>query len=469
VTTAMSSKSIITLWLAMFVILGCNTSNFSGSVPRRAPPPETNVKEFTQTAFPVGHKSFVQGTQGNSQQEAFEQGKWGDLDLLVVIDNSGSMDEEQANLAARMQPLLSHLEKSEWKIGVITTDPDSWGGTKFVSKSDSGASSKFARYVRAGTSGSGYERGIYQGVKGLQGGLFGGWLRDGSTVAVLIVSDEDNCAVDGDSSGNPVYDTSRTGCNTSSHQNGSYLLNHLSSIRTLGKDAKIYGLIWHPSQSKNDCPTALNKAPVYANVISQSGGTWGSICANDYSETLRRISEDISQELKYEFPLAFTPEAGTLQVLVDGQSWPHHELQGDVVKFTQPPPFGANVKVLYKHGKEGELWTSFPLDGTAVDGSFTVTVNGQRVSPSDYRYDSRFSRVVFNSPPPEGAKVVVEYKEAAQLDTDFDIGRGRKGVVVKINGRKIDGYSYDSKAGVVTVMPPPEEGSQIKIYYKKQN
>ncbi len=458
-------------WLIFTLVLGvaCNTSQFKGSTPQKAPPPETNVKEFTQAAFPLGSKSYVQGSQGDDQVDSFEQGKWGNLDLLIVIDSSRSMAEEQSNLSGKMQPLLSHLEKSDWRIGVITTDPSAFGYPIVIKKDDVGSATKFANAIRAGTNGSGIERGIYQGVNGLKGGLLGGsWVRSDSTIAVLIVSDEDNCAIEDDGNGNPVYNTSDNGCHNDDVRNGNYLLNHLSSMRTLGKDAKVYGLIWHPTQSSGECSTALNKANYYASVISRTAGTWGSICAADYSSTLSRISEDISQVLKYEFPLAFTPEDGSLKVYVDGADWPYHELVGDVIKFTKPPPFGSKVEVKYKHGKEGELWSTFPLDERAVDGSFNVSINGQTVDSSDYTYDEKYNRIKFNQTPPDKAKILIEYKEAVELDTDFDVGPDRKSVSVKVNGKSIKDFKYDSRSGIVRIAPPPPEGAEIRIYFKEE-
>ncbi len=46
------------------------------------------------------------------------------VDVLLVIDNSGSMGEEQANLAANFGPFIEQLEKAgaDYRIGITTTD-----------------------------------------------------------------------------------------------------------------------------------------------------------------------------------------------------------------------------------------------------------------------------------------------------------------------------------------------------------
>ncbi|MFV8753728.1 vWA domain-containing protein [Nannocystaceae bacterium ST9] len=46
------------------------------------------------------------------------------VDVLLVLDNSGSMGEEQANLAANFGPFIERLEQvgADYRIGIVTTD-----------------------------------------------------------------------------------------------------------------------------------------------------------------------------------------------------------------------------------------------------------------------------------------------------------------------------------------------------------
>src|SRR5690606_34653408 len=45
------------------------------------------------------------------------------VDVLIVIDNSGSMEYEQRNMAQRVRNFISILRGLDWQIGVTTTDP----------------------------------------------------------------------------------------------------------------------------------------------------------------------------------------------------------------------------------------------------------------------------------------------------------------------------------------------------------
>src|SRR5690606_4781259 len=50
-------------------------------------------------------------------------------DILIVIDNSGSMEYEQRNMAQRVSNFLSILQGLDWRIAVTTTDPTSTSKT----------------------------------------------------------------------------------------------------------------------------------------------------------------------------------------------------------------------------------------------------------------------------------------------------------------------------------------------------
>ena len=114
--------SVVATLNLMTFVSACNTTRFKGASGAGRLNP-TVTKDFTQDDYPSVTTSHKQGRAGDPQSQNFEQGEWGMLDLLVVIDNSGSMTEEQANLSTKLQPLLSKIAKSNWQIAVVTTDP----------------------------------------------------------------------------------------------------------------------------------------------------------------------------------------------------------------------------------------------------------------------------------------------------------------------------------------------------------
>ena len=432
----------------------CNESNFKGRADKINP---TVVKDFKQDEYPVVTTSHTQGNKGEAQDENFEQGEWGKLDILVVIDNSNSMQEEQANLSSKLEPLLSHVEKADWQISVITTDPNDFCQRALIKKTDLNAKTKFSNAVNAGINGNGLERGILRAVVGLKAECTTQkWVRPDSTLAVLIVTDEDNCG--------PGPNTNNY-CSGAADLNSSYLYDYLATIRKPGVDAKVYGVIWEPGTA---CSGAFSEGTAYKEVIERTGGKMGSICDADYSTTLRAMSQDIAQIVKYEFPLAHSPDDGTLQILVDKQNWDKFVLEGQIVKFTQPPPFGSKVEVTYRHGAQGDLVNTFPLDKVPVSDSIYVDVAGTKVAPGTYRWDDNLKKVVFDVAPTERADVKITYKEKIELKSEFDMGKNvdPKTLVVLVNDVVMKDVSYDAKTGMLKITPTPPESASIKVSYQ---
>ena len=196
--------------------------------PQRMPASSTS-----NSIVPKSVELFQQGTDEQSISEFFKQNENDDaqglLDILIVIDNSGSMNEEQTNLSTKLLPLLSYVEQSDWKIGIVTTDASDGCLRDVITKGQENVETEFADAIRAGVGGSGVEAGVPQAVEALSTSCMGGssWIRPNSTLAVLFVSDEDNCS-DG------------TKCAISEHNTADYLIDHLATIREVGVNAKVF-------------------------------------------------------------------------------------------------------------------------------------------------------------------------------------------------------------------------------------
>src|SRR5690606_9085695 len=131
-------------------------------------------------------------------------------------------------------------------------------------------------------------------------------------------------------------------------------------------DARIYGLFWHPT---TPCNTGYYKAHQYASAVSQTNGTWGSICSSDYTPTLQAISQNIQTILKHQFALSHAPDAGTIHVKVNGQTmgsgW---NIAGNVITFTEPPAEGATIAVSYTFGSSPIVKTFALSQPASPDG-----------------------------------------------------------------------------------------------------
>jgi len=416
-------------------------------------------KDFTQIDRPVLTEMFAQGTDLKVQSETFAQNSRasGTLDLLIVVDNSGSMSEEQSNLSSKLAPLLSFVSASDWRVGVVTTDPNDGCLRGLISKSDQAASSTFTQAVQAGIKGSGNERGILQAVNGLKGECNpgGSWLRPQSTVGVLIVSDEDNCS-DG------------KGCGTDPWAQANYLTDYLHSIRQPGINARVYGLIGHPSLTSTQCKTMASKANQYAAAISETGGTWGSICDADYSATLQAISQDISVILLTQFTLKHVPLNGALKVYFnDVEQTSGYTIHENIVEFSVAPAAGVEVRFDYQFNAIPPK-TSFVLKDPGAAGHLKVFLDG--VETKAFRFDAGSNSIVFEQAPLVSSIKAV-YRRADTMTTEFSIGSflDMTGLSVMVNGQALPAgaYSYRPADGMVVLQSTPADNADVVITFEK--
>ncbi|NOZ85020.1 MAG: VWA domain-containing protein [Deltaproteobacteria bacterium] len=139
------------------------------------------------------------------------------LDILFVIDNSGSMAEEQKNMADNFNKFIKQLVDSDadYQIGVVTTDLESGKGELITKDGDpnhkiikstwaaADIQNIFSQNIQPGINGSNFEKGL--GVakaalspemlsKPLDQGGNKGFLRNDSTLGIVFVSDENDCS-----------------------------------------------------------------------------------------------------------------------------------------------------------------------------------------------------------------------------------------------------------------------------------
>lgn len=156
-------------------------------------------------------------------------------DILFVIDNSGSMLEEQEGIARELPTFIAELKAGaglaqDFRVGVTTTsvylradingdgvpEPtqhfdqppyDEAGrlqpvhaadgtetGERFLESGDPQLVEKFRDLVQQGTGGSGQEAPFEAVRRALAEGKNPGFLRDGARLLVVLVTDEDDCS-----------------------------------------------------------------------------------------------------------------------------------------------------------------------------------------------------------------------------------------------------------------------------------
>ena len=144
-----------------------------------------------------------------TQTDSFVQEVRKTVDILLIVDNSCSMIDEQIKLAGNFDSFIEQFTEAEvdYQIGVVTTDMDDQtqagrlvGTTKIITSDmdDDLARDLFQENVKVCATGSGFERGLAAAEAALSpsfveaGGPNEGFLRDDAALSIVFVSDEED-------------------------------------------------------------------------------------------------------------------------------------------------------------------------------------------------------------------------------------------------------------------------------------
>lgn len=392
---------------------------------------------FEQITRPSYTDMFKQGHKASMHNETFTQkSNNGLLDILIVIDDSGSMSDEQNHLAERMDPLLSAIKDTDWRIGVVTTRPNHQCMRAVINKNDANNVNDFKNAIQAGASG-GTELGVDNALLGLRC-TTPAWVRADSSLALLFVTDEDD-------------DSAAKQAN---------LFNEFTSMgRTVGQDARVYGIL------------NLSALGHYDDIINASNGIYGSIASSDYSDILTRISQDVSTILKNQFELAAKPNQGSLNIMVNGTAWTgNYTVNERTLTFTDTlPPEGSNIQVSYSSGG-APIMRAFTLSQQPLETSLAVTVNGQAMPMEQISYDKTNNQVVFNTMPAESSNIVVNYKENMPLIESFKLANAQvipESINVKIGSTPRSDIMYNNQDSSISFKTPIPEGMSLSVSYQE--
>ncbi len=325
-----------------------------------------------------------EGTLLTEFTDEFEQGAGKKVDVLFVIDNSGSMGDEQKNLANNFGQFIQFatLWQNDYHLGVVTTDMKNGGdkgrlrtqnGTRIVTPKTSNPTGTFQSLAKVGTSGSADERGLAAAkaaltlphvfdsgksckvdtdctdgtcVKGPDGklgcgGHNRGFLRKQAGLEIVFVSDEED----------------------SSPSDLAYYVNFLYSLKGAANKGlfhahAIVGLTKSSGSGGGGCGAA--KGSRYIAVAKDTGGQTASICDASFAKSLKNIGE-VAFGLSHQFFLTMNAEPSTVKVWINGvecvggnTSWAYDQPSNSVVfvsataNGTCMPKKGDKVKIYYK-------------------------------------------------------------------------------------------------------------------------
>jgi hypothetical protein len=329
-------------------------------------------------------------------------------DILFVVDDSGSMDDKQQNLAANFEAFIQRLAgspaRNAYQVAVVTSDVDRYdfgafprtfaagpvcpaspmlgqtyprgaivsvtgpadpgkrvfsttSGPRILPAGSPTLVADFQRNVYVGVCGSGREQGLEAARLALSepllSGANAGFLRSGARLVVILVSDDDDCS-DPESTGSGEEPTACT-----SYPVQSYVDFFRGPMAGEPKDlfvaaiASVDPVTRQPSVCRVEGTGARveHAAYRYASFVGAFGerGLLDSVCKASYSDTLVEIASRISQVV----PLAGEPaDPRLLAVAVirpDGTRQPctvRTEGSPAAADVTYLPPSGARPPAL---------------------------------------------------------------------------------------------------------------------------
>jgi len=295
------------------------------------------------------------------------------VDILWVIDNSGSMATKQNNLAAGFNSFASVFTTKgfNFNMAIVTSDTSGTGeqgrfqgAPSVISHNTPGFAALFQANVRVGQAGDSAARELHA-IELATGNLLqttnSGFLRSDAHLAVIILSDAD----DNDSA--PTVTTTTTLAHLQAlkpdvYDVGSrtYKKNFTVSAVAVNSmtDTDCYdldhdGLIDNDGNSDGIPDVQLYEEGIkFKTLVNATNGSFASICKTDFSAGLSTISQRIAEAIT-EIALARVPDASTIQVLFNGTAVPNNATNG----FTY---VSSGNKIVF-HG------TYIPQDNTSIE------------------------------------------------------------------------------------------------------
>lgn len=278
--------------------------------------------------------------------DRFEQSTGREVDVLFVVDNSGSMSEEQSNLSRNFGSFIAEARTwdIDFQIGIVTTqtedsvpDPtgpdrqpgELLGSTRIITPATPSYEAVFSRQVEVGTedtTASSTERGLEAAQLALSdplitdfgtpctsdadctapylcvaaaagspracGGYNRTFLREDASLEIVFVSDEED----------------------SSRAELSFYVDFLKSIKGFRNASLMHAsAIVGPSGGCSSGSGTADAGNRYLDVAAQTGGLVGSICDANFSSTLAAIG-DRAFGVRVQFFLTRAADASTVQV-----------------------------------------------------------------------------------------------------------------------------------------------------------
>jgi len=225
------------------------------------------------------------------------------VDVILIVDDSASMKNDQAKLASRMVGLITDLDalNIDYQVCLTTTDisyykgsPIRWKGpeTFIMNKNTANKNQVFINTIDTlGAEWSSDEQGIKATYLMIRDYRSSGCLRNDATLTTILISDENERSVGGNQSWSAAQYQPLTAENYPDN-----LINFVKSTFGAAKKFIWNSIIVKPGDTVCEAQQDAQGSPsffgtLYAELSNKTGGHVGSICDSDYAQNLQYIKE----------------------------------------------------------------------------------------------------------------------------------------------------------------------------------
>lgn len=274
-------------------------------------------------------------------EERFVQAPLPGLDVLFVVDSTGSMAEEQTAFSAGAVGFVETLDTLglTYQLGVTRTDAETRGALVgrpwIVTPQADDPAGALAAALRVGTDGAAPAAGLDAAALALrdEDGLNRGFRRDDAALHVIFLSDGDD----------------ESGALLGADPYGAFLATLAEEAARTGRAARASAVVGDVPDGCVGTGGQALPGTRYAAVAEASGGAVHSVCDADLSGVASGLG-DVGVEWATEFPLQADPDDASVRVEVDGvrstSGWSIDHAVPALV-FDVPPAPDAEILVAY--------------------------------------------------------------------------------------------------------------------------
>jgi hypothetical protein len=269
------------------------------------------------------------------------------IDILWVVDNSGSMDTSQQQLAANFQSFINRFETLKFDFHLSVTATDAWktlfiegsqhsrfrdgnaehSGVFVLDRNTPDLASVFMTNVRLGVRGTGDERAFQSFKAALNNPANSDFRRKDAFLAIIIVSDEDDFS-------HPEYAFNHSNYDDPTLEKVSDYVDFLDQYTEKDPNASLRNYSVSSITIQNqECVDQLGidgferyPGKRYLELTEATGGVKGDLCG-PFGSTLEIISDSIINKSSV-FPLTRLPVVESIRIHVNGIEVPKDENLG---------------------------------------------------------------------------------------------------------------------------------------------